>query len=246
MSPYTYKYPMPAATVDAVLFSIAPPITTRGRAGSCEGEAAAKEPELRVLLIKRREEPCAGFWATPGGFMEIEERLDDAVRRELREETNITGAKLHRLGAFDDPHRDPRGRVISHGYFGILRRVPSTARAADDAAEMAWHPAHHTPRLAFDHAVIVQAAIAKLREEALRSGIAFRFLPRLFTIGEVRQVYEAIFNRRLNTPVFRQRLLASGLLIAAEQAEKAGPKGKLYRLDRKARIDYLRLPPSCP
>ena len=233
MAPYTYEYPRPALTVDTVLLTIHPPVG---------GAPKSDRRELRVLLIKRKLEPRAGWWAVPGGFVEIDERLDEAARRELAEETNISGVKLLPIGAFDEPHRDPRGRVISHAYMGVVRRPPAGAHAADDAEEIGWHSAHRPPRLAFDHNLIVRAGVAKLQDASQRSAIVFQFLRRQFTIREARQAYEAILNRGLDAAAFRRRLLASGWVLPAEKAGATKRGARRYRLNRKARVRYLRLP----
>jgi 8-oxo-dGTP diphosphatase len=143
---YTYDYPRPAVTVDVVIVT--------------------REERPRVLLIRRKHDPFAGMWAIPGGFVNMDEGLEDAARRELREETGVQARRLEQLHAFGDPGRDPRGRTISVAYLAQVDHGRLKPRAADDAAEVAWHPLHRPPRLAFDHAAIL--ALARKRLAARR------------------------------------------------------------------------------
>ncbi|MBI2804013.1 MAG: NUDIX hydrolase [Planctomycetes bacterium] len=142
---YTYDYPRPAVTVDIVIVT--------------------RESKRRVLLVRRKHEPFRGMWATPGGFIEMNESLDDAARRELFEETGVRLKKLVQLQTFGDPHRDPRGRNIAVAYLAIVNAGELTPRAGDDAAEVAWFSLARPPKLAFDHAEILAAARAYLRRK---------------------------------------------------------------------------------
>ena len=138
---FVYDFPRPAVTVDLVLLTTeAPP---------------------RVLLIRRAKEPFAGAWALPGGFVDANEPLESAARRELQEETGLTAGSLDQLHAFGDPGRDPRGWTVSIVFLG--RVDPSAApRAGDDAVEAAWFPLDALPPLAFDHGAILDYARQQL------------------------------------------------------------------------------------
>jgi 8-oxo-dGTP diphosphatase len=140
---YTYDYPRPAVTVDVVI------VTTQ------------RQP--RVLLIRRKHDPFAGMWAIPGGFVDMDEPLEVAARRELLEETGVQTDHLEQLHTFGDPGRDPRGRTISVVYLARLDAAQVLPKAADDAAEVAWHDLRRLPPLAFDHAEILQHARRSLR-----------------------------------------------------------------------------------
>jgi 8-oxo-dGTP diphosphatase len=139
---YTYDYPRPMVTVDVVI------VTTGAKP--------------RVLLIRRKNEPFAGRWAIPGGFIEMDESLEDAARRELREETGVRATRLTQLHTFGDPDRDPRGRVISVVYLARVNGARLKPKAADDAAEVGWHQLSRPPQLAFDHAQILALARRRL------------------------------------------------------------------------------------
>jgi 8-oxo-dGTP diphosphatase len=139
---YTYEYPRPAVTVDVVIVS--------------------REQEPRVLLIRRKHEPFAGMWAIPGGFVDMEEALEAAARRELYEETGLAAGELEQLHTFGDPGRDPRGRTISVVYLARVDPDQVKPRAADDAADVGWHRLNQLPALAFDHGQILAHARQRL------------------------------------------------------------------------------------
>lgn len=133
---YSYSYPRPMVTVDAVVFVRV---------------AGGRE----VLLIRRANEPFQGAWALPGGYLEMDETLETGVARELREETGLCGVALRQFHTFSALDRDPRGRTISTAYVGTVPEKPDSLAAASDAADLAWHPVDHLPEMAFDHRAIV-------------------------------------------------------------------------------------------
>ena len=141
---YSYDHPRPSLTVDIAVFTIL-------------------EDRLQVLLIQRGEEPFKGCWALPGGFVEMDESLDEAARRELMEETGVTLHQLEQFHTYGAPDRDPRGRVVSVAYY-ILAPVEEigSLRAGSDSTIAAWFPLDALPELAFDHAVIIGDALRRL------------------------------------------------------------------------------------
>lgn len=144
---YCYPHPHPAVTADAVVL-------------------AQTDGNLSVLLIQRARAPYARCWALPGGFIGIEEDLEAAAQRELREETGITGLRLAQLGAWGRPGRDPRERVISVAFYTVVPGPPPAPRAGDDALAASWFDVKALPPLAFDHAEIIEAAIARCSRPA--------------------------------------------------------------------------------
>src|SRR6267154_2203514 len=136
LMPHTYKYPRAALTVDCVVFGF-------------------DEGELKVLLIERGLEPFKGRWALPGGFVRVDETLDDAARRELDEEAGLKNVFLEQLYTFGEVERDPRERVVSVAYYALVKLSEHEARAATDAANANWFVASKVPKLAFDHAEIL-------------------------------------------------------------------------------------------
>jgi len=144
--PYTYDYPRPAYTVDAVV------IDTLGK---------------NLLYVKRKNEPFKDQWALPGGFVEINEQGIEAVRREVEEECSIQVNPVLEIGCFDDIDRDPRGRVISVAYLCTISNANQSAKAGSDAAEIAWFPFSTIPKLAFDHSRIIEQALTKANKELI-------------------------------------------------------------------------------
>ena len=141
---YIYEWPRPMVTVDAVVFAVS---ATR----------------TEVLLIERGEEPFKGRWAVPGGFVEMDEELEDAVARELAEETGLTGVRLEQMRTFGKCGRDPRGRQITIAFMGIATKGRDKVRAGDDAAKVKWFDIEELPEnMAFDHDEMVRFAVEKL------------------------------------------------------------------------------------
>jgi len=141
---FTYNYPRPLVTTDCLIFSGA-------------GE------ELKILLIRRKNEPFMNMWALPGGFLDMDEDLDDCALRELHEETGLKDIDLKQLFTIGTPGRDPRGRSISVIYYGFAYHRSEKIRAGDDAADAYWFSVKHFPRLAFDHAKIIEQAVNELK-----------------------------------------------------------------------------------
>lgn len=142
--PYTYDYPRPAFTVDAIVFR-------------------KKEENYEVLLIKRKHDPFKGMWAFPGGFMDMDETAEHAVLRELREETGLTGVELRQLRTVSKVDRDPRGRTVSLVFYGFATPGQSGVEGADDASDAQWFAVNDLPPMAFDHDDIVNYAISYLK-----------------------------------------------------------------------------------
>ncbi len=140
---FTYDYPRPAFAADAIVFL-------------CEAEST------KVLLIERKHEPFAGSWAFPGGFVEIDEEIHDAAKRELEEETGLTNVELEEFKLVGTVGRDPRTRVISVFYIGFTTLENSKVAASDDASKAKWFSINELPPLAFDHSEVMQLALNKI------------------------------------------------------------------------------------
>jgi 8-oxo-dGTP diphosphatase len=180
------------------------------------------EGRLEVLLVKRGVDPFLGRWAIPGGFVLKDESLDDAARRELREETGVSDVYLEQLYTFGEPKRDPRGRVVSVCYFALLGAEPPTARAGSDAAEVQWAAAYQAPPLAFDHKAILDYALQRLRWKLEWTTVGFKLLPRKFTLTELQRVYEAILGKALDKRNFRRKLSLLGVLEPLDEYRQEG------------------------
>ncbi len=213
--PYTYEFPRPALTVDCVVFGF------DGR-------------ELQILLIRRGIEPFLGAWALPGGFVRMDEDLEDAARRELAEETGLHDIFLEQLQTFGAPGRDPRGRVVSVAWYALVRPDRHLARGDTDASEAAWFPTAGLPPLAFDHAHILRTALDRLRGKIRYQPVGFELLPERFTLGQLQTLYEAILGRPLDKRNFRKKLLAFDFLIPLDAFTGGAHRpARLHRFDRR-------------
>ena len=219
------KFPAFAVTVDVVILTMA-------------------EGGLHVLLVRRGEAPFQGMWAIPGGFKRPTETLDEAARRELREETGVDAASLlTQFGAYGDPGRDPRMNVVTVAYLAVLRDVGAIV-AGTDAAEALLVPVSDVLRekieLAFDHRRILRDAVERVRVELEVSGIATAFVGTTFTMAELRAVYEAIWGVQLDAANFRRTIVADdGWVIPTGRRARPGSAGgrpaELYRAGRSWR-----------
>ena len=219
--PYTYEYPHPAVTVDGVVFGF-------------------DDADLKVLLIQREAPPYRLRWALPGGFVNLEEDLDTAVRRELEEETGITRLYLEQLYTFGAPKRDPRERVISVAYYALVKLADHKVRAASDARNVAWFPVADLPAVAFDHEEILDVALRRLKGKIRYEPIGFELLPEKFPLSELQRLYETILEQALDKRNFRKKILSMGLLADTEEIQQdvAHRAARLYRFDEAA---YRRL-----
>lgn len=211
---YIYKHPHPAVTTDCVIFGF-------------DGT------DLKVLLIERGIEPYKGKWAFPGGFLNMEETGDEGAKRELMEETGLTGAFMEQFHTFSEPKRDPRERVITIAYYALVRI--QEVKGGDDAARAQWFSLKEIPQLAFDHDAILRMAISKLRERIHFQPIGFELLPEKFTMKELQALYEAILEVKFDRRNFAKKMLHFELLTQLE--EKVWPTAKkeayLYSFNKK-------------
>ena len=141
---YSYDYPRPMVTADIAVLRL--------------------EAEPEILLVKRKDPPFKDRWALPGGFMEMDETLEEAARRELEEETGFHTGEMIRFDTYDAPGRDPRGRTITQVFITIWKPELGEPVAGSDAAELQWYSLTGLPGLAFDHAVIISDVIEMIRE----------------------------------------------------------------------------------
>ena len=155
-----------------------------------------RDGSLHVLLAQARSGPFAGWWALPGGRVGEEESLDEAAARELPAPTAARDVYLEQLYTFGQPRRDPRGRVVSVAYVGLVADPERVSGAAPDKyAGVAWHPVSRLPPLAYDHAAVVRLAVTRLRAKLQYTNLAYTLLPPSFTLGELQSLYEAILGR---------------------------------------------------
>ena len=181
-----------AVTVDVVTFTIV-------------------DDQLQVLLVRRGQAPHKGDWALPGGFVRPDEGLKTAARRELEEETGVVATQvyLEQLGTYGTPERDPRMRVVTVAYWAILANLPKP-RGGGDAADADLFPVVMVEadalQLAFDHDRIIAEAVERVRSKLEYTTLAAQFCPPEFTISQLRRVYEAVWNARLEPANFHRKV----------------------------------------
>src|SRR5258708_1761149 len=184
---------------------------------------------LRVLLVKRAAARFLCQIAIPGGFVHEDEDLEQAALRELREERGVADVYLEQLYSFGDVARDPRGRVITVSYFALIS-ADRPLQAGTDAAEAEWWPMNRLPRLAFDHARILNYALERLRNKLEYSTVGFQLLPEKFTLTELQAVYEAILEKQLDKRNFRRKLSLLKILKPLPEYRRGGQRpAQLYR-----------------
>lgn len=216
-TPHQYAHPRPALAVDCVVFGV------------------DDERGLEVLLVRRGVEPFRGRWALPGGFVRIDETVEEAARRELREETGLERVYLEQLYTFSDLDRDPRERVVSVAHYALVRPSDHAAVGASDASEAAWHEVAGLPPLPFDHKRIVAVALERLRAKVRYQPIGFELLPARFSLSRLQRLYEAILDRPVDKRNFRKKLLSMGILAETGELDGSGGRrpARLYRFDRR-------------
>lgn len=201
--PHTYQYPRAALTVDCVVFGL-------------------DEGELKILLIERALNPFKGRWALPGGFVRVDETVDEAARRELVEETGLKDVFLEQLYTFGAVERDPRERVVSVAHYALVKLSGHSAKAATDAAKAQWFPVSKLPKLAFDHAEILRTALARLQGKVRYQPIGFELLPAKFTLSQLQHLYEAVLGTQIDKRNFRKKVLSFGLLVPLKETQMVG------------------------
>ena len=222
-------FEQPAVTVDLVLLTVA-------------------ERVLQVLAIRRPAPPAAGAWALPGGFVHIDESIDQTARRVLRDKAHLPDAYVEQLYTFGALGRDPRGRVISVAHYALVVHT-KLVEALNEAGDLAllpvivpWNGASGGPvhvrcpdgedaHLAFDHDCIVGAAVQRLRGKLDYTALGLELLPDRFPLRLLQEVHEAILGRPLTKPAFRRKMLERGYLVATGEREAAGAfrPAELYR-----------------
>ena len=199
------KYQPIQVTVDIVVFTV-------------------HEQTLQVLLIERGIDPFKGRYALPGGFVRAEETLEQAAFRELLEETGTKDVYLEQLYTFGDPHRDPRGRVVTVAYYALVPTDKSPLLAGTDAATAGWYPVSELPPLAFDHRKIVEYAVDRLRNKLEYTNVGFQLLPAKFTLSALQALHEAILGKPLDKRNFRRKVLGLGLVKPSKEMQATGRK----------------------
>lgn len=212
---YCYEYPRPALTTDCVIFGFD---TTK----------------LKVLLIQRKFAPFEGHWAFPGGFVNEDENLEEAAKRELLEETKLDNVFIEQLYTFGDPGRDPRGSVVSVVYYALLKLEDYEVQAGDDAGDAKWFEVTNVPALAFDHDKILKIAIERLQGKIKYQPIGFELLSEKFTFSQLHNLYQTILGKDLDKRNFKKKIVSTNLLIELDEKEQnvAHKPARFYKFDK--------------
>jgi 8-oxo-dGTP diphosphatase len=209
-----HKYEKPSVTVDIVIFTI-------------------QDDELKVLLVKRGLEPFKDKWAIPGGFVRIQESLEEAAKRELEEETGVRDVYLEQLYSFGEPRRDPRGRVITVAYMALISSEKINLKASTDVSEVKWFSIKEVPQLAFDHRKILDYSLKRLRWKFEYTTVAFSLLTEKFTMGQIQKIYELVFDRQFDKRNFAKKILSLDILKEEEiKKEVSHRPPRLYSLKK--------------
>jgi 8-oxo-dGTP diphosphatase len=206
---YQYNYPRPMVTVDILALRV-------------------HSGKLQILFIRRKNDPFAGKWALPGGFVGMKERLLEAAFRELKEETGLSRCQLLPLIQADEPDRDPRGRTISHIFGTILINPLPAVKAGDDAVAAKWFLLTHLPDLAFDHRYIVNQSLLELKYLTLFKLAVLDFFNENFSRGELENICSALFDRSgISTKILE-------VALSQKMIHKSGPE--LYQKTNRKKM----------
>jgi 8-oxo-dGTP diphosphatase len=226
---HVYDWPRPAVTVDVALFTVA---------------GTLQNLRLRVLLIQRGEEPFRGAWALPGGFVRENEDLEDAALRELQEESGVGQVLLEQVAAIGTPHRDPRGHTVTVLHVGLVAGDRYPLAAQGDAAAAQWFDVagpRPLPLLAFDHAELLQHALAHLRRRlGEMPAICYELLPDRFTLSELQALTQSILGKEVDRRNFRRKIKDINLVIKTRGIRQQGRHrpAQLYRFDPKKLAEF--------
>jgi len=191
---------------------------------------------LSVLLIKRNIQPFKNSWALPGGLVGDDESLEEAIQRELKEETGVNINYLEQLYSFGKPGRDPRNRVISITYYGLVKPDAFELHADTDAADVGWFNIKKLPPLAFDHQEILNAAHERLKSKMLYQPVGFELLDERFPFSELEKLYMAVLDRPIDRRNFKKKITKFGFLEETTEKQAlygAGRPGNLFRFNEQ-------------
>jgi 8-oxo-dGTP diphosphatase len=204
----------------------------------------SKQDGVSVLLIQRKYEPFKNSWAIPGGFVLDKESLEEAVRRELQEETGISVHYLEQLYTFGEPDRDPRQRIVSVAYFGLVKTSQyNELKASTDAENAEWFSIKKLPALAFDHKQILVVAIERLRTKIRYQPIGFELLDKKFPFSDLEKLYMALLDRDINRRNFSKKILSFGFLEETGELSRSEGKGrpsKMFQFNPKRYRELLK------
>ncbi len=193
------------------------------------------EGNVEVLLIQRGTELYEDSWALPGDLVYPKENIDDAAKRVLYELTGLQDMYLAQAQAFGEVNRHPEGRVVTVGYFSLIKKDDYLPEAHSWAKQVKWHKINEIPKMPFDHNHIVDAAIDRLRKRARRQPLGFNLLPEKFTLLELQAFYESLLDEKFDKPNFRKKVLDMKLLDPLNEMQKnvKHRPAKLFKFNEK-------------
>jgi 8-oxo-dGTP diphosphatase len=201
-----------------------------------------RHEQLKVLLIRRRNPPFQGCWSLPGGVVGTDEDVEANAMRKLEDSTGLSGIYLEQLYTFSAPERDPRERVISVAYYALVASKRLQLRTDEDSEGVGWYSLNELPELAFDHAQMVGTAHQRLAAKLDYSTIAFQFMPELFTLSDLQNVFQIILNRDLDKRNFRKRMRTMEQIRQTSQVQKSGSHrpARLYRVNNPHEVRIIK------
>jgi 8-oxo-dGTP diphosphatase len=194
-----------------------------------------KDETIKVLLLKRKQNPEKGKWALPGGFIQINEDIDDASKRILFELTGVSNLFMEQIGAFGKVNRYPVSRVVTLSYFSLINPSLYEITAGADAESVEWVNIQELPKLVFDHTEIMKRALEQLQFKARYAPIGFELLPKKFTLHHLQKLYQAIFSIEFDKPNFRRKIKKLDILKPLDETWTDGihRSAQLYSFDLK-------------
>ena len=212
---FSYKYPHPAVTVDCVIFGF-------------DGKS------LRILLIERGLEPFKGSWALPGGFVRIDETVEEAAIRELFEETNVKGVYMSQLSVFSQVDRDPRERVITVAFYALVKPSDHDVIRGDDATNAQWFGLDDYPSLVFDHEQIVKAAFSQLQRNFRAGNVGLEMFEDKFSISQLYTLHSLVTRQDIDRRNFYKKMTSYEYIEPTSEKMRETPHkpSQLFSIDR--------------
>lgn len=199
--------------------------------------------ELSVLLLNRKDEPFKDGWTLPGGFLQIAETLQEVCNRIMKTKIGLENIYLEQLYTFDEPGRDPRGRVISIAHYALVNPQRFEIVAGNMANDVQWFPVDKVPALGFDHKKIFALALQRLKSKILYNPVGFELLDETFTMPELHELYECVLGITIDRRNFRRKILDAEYIIPTG-AKREGLKNRhpdLYRFNKQLKQNNFQL-----